>query len=207
MDCGDGRRKASEERQVKKGKCPAGWHGRTAGAPALIDGRPNSTWCCNPQFILTSRRPGELLLSVSQQDPMVANGGHVPKCKRTVQFGFQVVELAAGHRDRLWTLAGQNVLHDSGLQAARELTLSVQLSGGSGLLVVPYCSAPGSEGPFVLRTFSSVAIEMTQASCLLPILAAAGHYALAPCMQGLQKSIHIQPMDTFCKRSIERLCR
>jgi hypothetical protein len=95
---------------------------------------------------------------------MVANGGHVPKRKRSIQFGFQVIELPAGHHGRLWTLAGQNILHDSGLQSARELTLSVQLSGNAGIMVVPYCSTPGAEGPFVLRTFSSVAIEMTQVS-------------------------------------------
>lgn len=140
----------------------AGWHGRTAGGPLRHEGRANATWCCNPQFVLTSRKPGELLLSMSQQDPMVANGGHVPKRERSLRVGFQVVEVPAGHHGRLWTLAGRSVLHDTGLQGARELTLSLQLSPHTGVVVLPYCSAPGCEGPFVLRTFSSVAVEMTQ---------------------------------------------
>ena len=93
---------------------------------------------------------------------MIANGGHVPKAKRENKIGFQVVEVPARQHGRVWTLAGHNVLHDTGLQGDRELTLSLQLREGFALVVVPYCSKPGVEGAFVLRTFSSVAIEMTQ---------------------------------------------
>jgi hypothetical protein len=99
---------------------------------------------------------------MSQRDPMIVNGGHVPKAHRDLKIGFQIVEVKAVHHGRLWTLAGHTVIHDTGLQGARELTLSIQLNAGTGLVMVPYCSVPGCEGPFVLRTFSSVAIEMTQ---------------------------------------------
>lgn len=68
----------------------SGWHGRTTGGPILVGGRPNPTWCCNPQFKLSSRKAGELLLCISQQDPMIAHGGHVRKQKRTFQIGLQV---------------------------------------------------------------------------------------------------------------------
>jgi Calpain large subunit, domain III len=94
---------------------------------------------------------------------MVANGGHVSKRDRAFRIGFQVVEVPCGHHGRLWTLAGAKVVHDSGLSGARELTVSLQLAEGAAYVVAPYCGAPGVEGPFVLRTFSSVAIEMTQA--------------------------------------------
>ena len=70
--------------------------------------------------------------------------------------------MPAAQHGRLWTLAGCRVVHDTGLCADRELTLSLQLRAGGGLVVIPYGSAPGREAPFVLRTFSSVAIEMTQ---------------------------------------------
>ena len=79
-----------------------------------------------------------------------------------VRLRVQVVEVPASHHGRLWTLAGCRVLHDTGLRGDRELTLSVQLRANGGLVVVPYGSAVGLEAPFVLRTFSSVAIEMTQ---------------------------------------------
>ena len=70
--------------------------------------------------------------------------------------------MPVGHHGRLWTLSGHRIMHDTGLQTARELTLTLQLKEKSGFVVVPYSAEPGSEAPFVLRTFSSVAVEMTQ---------------------------------------------
>ena len=53
-------------------------------------GRPSATWCCNPQFKLAARKAGELLLCLSQRDPMLAHGRHVPKARREARVGFQV---------------------------------------------------------------------------------------------------------------------
>lgn len=140
----------------------AGWHGRTAGGPMQVQGRPNSTWCCNPQFRVTTRQTGELLLCIGQQDPMLRNGRHVPKAQRMERVGFIVFGAAGNHNGRMWTPAGENVLHDTGLQGARELSLSIKLQPDQALVVIPYCHLPGFEGPFIIRSFSSVPIEMTQ---------------------------------------------
>lgn len=127
-----------------------------------VQGHPNSTWCCNPQFRVTTRQNGELLLCVGQQDPMLRNGRHIPKLQRVEKVGFMVFSAAGNHHGRIWTPAGQHLLHDTGLQGARELSLSIKLQTDRALIVVPYCHLPGFEGPFILRSFSSVPIEMTQ---------------------------------------------
>ena len=76
--------------------------------------------------------------------------------------GFLLMEKPAGHYGRVWTPAGEHVLHDTGLQAARELSVTINMSPEQCVIVVPYCCRPGQEGPFILRTFSSAAIELTQ---------------------------------------------
>lgn len=136
-----------------------------------VQGRPNSTWCCNPQFRVTTRQPGEMLLCVGQQDPMLRNGRHVPKLQRVEQIGFMVFSAIRNHHGRIWTPAGEQLLHDTGLQGARELSLSIRLQPDRALIVVPYCHLPAFEGPFVLRSFSSVPIEMTQVRTDMPITA------------------------------------
>ena len=62
----------------------------------LLEGRPNASWCCNPQFRIAARKAGELLLCLSQRDPMLAHGAHVPKSRRAFQFGFQVSSFRKG---------------------------------------------------------------------------------------------------------------
>ena len=47
-------------------------------------------WHCHPQFKLAARQGGELLLSLSQRDPMLANGGHVAKKRRKFKGPAQV---------------------------------------------------------------------------------------------------------------------
>jgi hypothetical protein len=69
-----------------------------------------------------------------------------------IQMSLRCATQFVAHRLELWVC----------MQGARELTFSLQLKADSGLVVVPYCTQPGQEGPFVLRTFSSIAIEMTQ---------------------------------------------
>ena len=83
---------ASQGHAIWQVSTPAGWHGRTAGGPMHVEGKMNSTWCCNPQFKLSSRKPGELLLCVSQQDSMIVHGGHVAKRNRTFLIGLQACE-------------------------------------------------------------------------------------------------------------------
>ena len=78
------------------------------------------------------------------------------------RVGFIVFGAAGNHNGRMWTPAGENVLHDTGLQGARELSLSIKLQPDQALVVIPYCHLPGFEGPFIIRSFSSVPIEMTQ---------------------------------------------
>lgn len=52
----------------------SGWMDGTAGGPpaGMFDTEELSpTWCCNPQFRVTVRKPAELLLCLSQRDPQV----------------------------------------------------------------------------------------------------------------------------------------
>lgn len=130
-----------------------------------VDDRPNSTWCCNPQFKIATRQAGEVLLCVSQQDPLIRNGRHIPKKQRDMAIGFLVMEKPTGHYGRVWSHAGEHVLHDTGLQAARELSVTINMSPEQCVIVVPYCCRPAQEGPFIIRTFSSAAIELTQVPC------------------------------------------
>jgi Calpain large subunit, domain III len=127
-----------------------------------VDDRPNSTWCCNPQFKIATRQAGEVLLCISQQDPLIRSGRHIPKKHRDRAIGFLVMEKPSAHYGRVWTQAGEHVLHDTGLQSARELSVTIRMSPEQCVIVVPYCSQPGQEGPFIIRTFSSAAIELTQ---------------------------------------------
>jgi hypothetical protein len=127
-----------------------------------VDGRSNSTWCCNPQFKIATRQVGEVLLCISQQDPLIRYGRHVPKKRRDTSIGFLVIEKPTEHYGRVWTTVNEHVLHDTGLQAARELSVTINMSPDKCVIIVPYCCHPGQEGPFIIRTFSSVAIELTQ---------------------------------------------
>lgn len=142
----------------------SGWYGRTAGGPEHVNGRPSSTFCCNPQFKICSRDSGQLLICVSQKDPMLLHGAHVPKAKREHKFGFFVLQVSQGRQGRVWSLAGEHVVHDTGLQASREVTFSTSLPPGKSIVLIPYSHVPGADGPFVMRTFSSVSIDVTQVS-------------------------------------------
>lgn len=59
------------------------------GAAAQLGGKISSTWCCNPQFRLSVRKAAEVVVCVAQQDPRVANRGHVPKRLRKTAIGMQ----------------------------------------------------------------------------------------------------------------------
>jgi hypothetical protein len=54
--------------------------------PAL----PSSSWCCNPQFQMTVKRGGEVVVALGQQDPRLEAGGHVRKQDRKRRIGFVV---------------------------------------------------------------------------------------------------------------------
>lgn len=75
---------------------------------------------------------------------------------------LQVVRVPVGHQGRCWNLDPDSLLTDTGLVASRELSISVRLDPSYSILVIAYCNAHGREGPFVLRTFSSTAIEVMQ---------------------------------------------
>ncbi len=51
---------------------------------------PSSTWCCNPQFRISVRKPCEVLVCLGQQDPRIENRRHVCKKMRKRSIGMQV---------------------------------------------------------------------------------------------------------------------
>lgn len=93
---------------------------------------------------------------------MIRHGRHVPKTQRLEKVGFMVFSNNSSQQMRIWTPSGEDLIHDTGLQGARELSVSIKLQPDKSLVVVPYCHLPGFQGPFILRSFSSIPIEMTQ---------------------------------------------
>jgi hypothetical protein len=61
-----------------------------AGGSSSATGGVSSTWCCNPQFRLTVKRAGEVLVCLGQQDPTVAHGAHVARRHRKRSIGLEV---------------------------------------------------------------------------------------------------------------------
>ena len=78
-----------------------------------MQGRPSATWCCNPQFRLAARKAGELLLCLSQRDPMLSSGGHVPKAQREARVGFQARHRSPDDFDALLPWPAQAQQHAS----------------------------------------------------------------------------------------------
>ena len=51
----------------------------------------SSTWCCNPQFrVTTVRKACDVVVCLSQQDPTVLHRTHVRKALRRRTIGLQV---------------------------------------------------------------------------------------------------------------------
>ncbi|CAD7698193.1 unnamed protein product, partial [Ostreobium quekettii] len=147
-----------------------GWNGTGAGGPywsAAASQQPpgnfqSSTWCCNPQFRITARKACEVLLCLQQKDPQICNGGHVPKGDRDLSYGMTVIRVRPDEIGRIWKLHPGDVAHESGLTSSRETVVALRLNAAEAFVAIPYTSQQGMEAPFVLRTFSSVPIEIEQ---------------------------------------------
>lgn len=157
-----------------------GWQGASAGGPYFSNigtdeqGEPiispSSTWCCNPQFRITVRRPGEMIVSLGQVDPRVENRRHVKEEMRRKSIGFMVVRTPLSSLGRKWSVAPQEILHDCPLTVKREASTSFSVDPEFAYCIIPYSGRPGDEGAFVLRTFSSAPVEMEQLPSPLSIV-------------------------------------
>lgn len=64
-----------------------------AGAPLTR----SATWCFNPQFRVTVRKPCEVVVCLGQQDPRVEAGRHTRKGARRRSVALMVRPCALGH--------------------------------------------------------------------------------------------------------------
>ncbi|GMH35385.1 hypothetical protein BSKO_03253 [Bryopsis sp. KO-2023] len=152
-----------------------GWHGTAAGGPYMIDGNLSSTWACNPQFRITSRKAGEILLCLQQKDPQISHGTYVAKGEREFSYGLVLFRTSSGRHGRLWELEDSDLMHDTGLTAAKEVAITIRITPKQPLLAIPYTSRQGQEGPFVLRSFSSLPVEVEQLAAPLSLVVS-GHW-------------------------------
>eukprot|EP00873_Tetraselmis_striata_P036137 jgi/Tetstr1/456401/TSEL_043135.t1 len=143
----------------------SGWMDGTAGGPpaGMFDTEELSpTWCCNPQFRVTVRKPAELLLCLSQRDPQITYGGYVQEDHREMQFGCVVLQDGPDETARRWTFRPEEALTILGPTGARDVTASLKVEPSHSYLVIPFTSVPGQSGAFVMRTFSSAPLEVEQ---------------------------------------------
>lgn len=148
-----------------------GWQGPSAGGPyySKIGDKggesilsPSSTWCCNPQFRITVRKAGEVVICLGQVDPRVENKRHVRKQLRRRSIGMQILKIPLTSLGRRWSVGSNELLLEVPLTQGREACVSFQADPAFAYVVVPYAGRSGDEGAFVLRTFSSGPLEMEQ---------------------------------------------
>ncbi|KAJ9524597.1 hypothetical protein QJQ45_024188 [Haematococcus lacustris] len=167
-----------------------GWHGPSAGGPYMTrvtangaEPYPSSTWCCNPQFRLTVRKAGEVVLCLGQQDPRIEARGHVKKRARRRRFGLQLLKLPPTFLGRRWEVKPQDVFKEISLTAGREASLTFMAEPDAAYVLVPHTGAAGEEAAFILRCFSSTPLELEQLPSPLSLVLGgqwAGHLAGGP---------------------------
>uniref|UniRef100_A0A7R9V2F7 Calpain catalytic domain-containing protein n=1 Tax=Chlamydomonas euryale TaxID=1486919 RepID=A0A7R9V2F7_9CHLO len=148
-----------------------GWQGPSGGGPYLSrlgerDGQvvmgASSSWCCNPQFRVTVRKRCQLRVALGQQDPRLDARRHVRKASRQRAAGMQVLRLPLTALGRRWEVRPGELLMELPPIMSREAVASFSADPEHAYVLVPYASRAGDEGAFVLRTFSSSALEMEQ---------------------------------------------
>lgn len=149
-----------------------GWQGASAGGPYYSNvgsdasGEPiisiSSTFCCNPQFRITVRKAGEMIISLGQVDPRVENRRHIRKELRRRTIGLMVVKAPLSLLGRSWSVNPSDLWVECPLTHKREAGVSFSVDPEFAYVAIPYSGRPGEEGAFVLRTFSSGPLEMEQ---------------------------------------------